>query len=899
MTNERPTPEQMLARLRSEGGPGETARRGRLKLFVGYAAGVGKTYAMLKAAHALREQGRDVVIGYIEPHARPETMALVEGLEQLPTLALAQGGASAREFDLDAALARRPEVILIDELAHTNAAGVRHAKRWQDVEDLLDAGISVFSTLNIQHLESLNDVVAQISGVAVRETVPDDVLEKADDVSLVDLPPDELMQRLREGKIYIPEQAAHALERFFRKENLVALRELALRQTADRVHEDVETARRARAAQAPWPTNERLLVCVGPSPSSAKVVRAAKRFADRLDAEWIALHVETPDSARRTPNDRDRLHLNLQLAERLGAEVVQISGEQFVPAALDYAASRNVTKIVVGKTEHVRRWSTWRSSLVDQLVQHSGQIDIFVVRGVDAPPSIASSPVLQAQRIGPWLWTVATLVIATLIALLFHAIDFGEANVVLAYLSAVVVVASRWGRLQAIVASIAAVVLFNFLFTEPFYSLNVYNPKYLLTFVVMLGAALLSSALTARVRYQAEVSRRSQRRTEALYRLSRRLTALAGERRLVDEAERVVAEVFDVHAVIYLPDAERRIRPILGQSTFAASAAEFAAAQWVFDHRQLAGAGTDTLPASAALYLPLVTPNGVVGVLAVQSRALPTRLDPEARSLLETFATQIALAIERDQLTTATRLAQVEVETERLRSALLSAVSHDLRTPLSAIAGASSALQRAQATLDENTKAELLSQISDEAQRLGRLVENLLHMTKLADGQIEISRHWQPIDEVIGSALARMRRELEGRSVTVEIPNDVPFGHFDELLVEQLLVNLLENAAKYSPPDAAITVRVAQLPSAVSIEVADRGRGLAAGDEQRVFEMFYRGAGATDRRGAGLGLAICRAVARAHRGTIEARRRDGGGTVFHVTLPFAENPPAFVSSGAE
>jgi two-component system sensor histidine kinase KdpD len=467
------------------------------------------------------------------------------------------------------------------------------------------------------------------------------------------------------------------------------------------------------------------------------------------------------------------------------------------------------------------------------------------------------------------------------------------------YLCGVVVVASRCGRVPGAVASIVAVLLFNVLFTEPYYSLNVYNPKYLVTFAVMLLAGLVSSALTARVRYQADVSRRSQRRTEALYRLSRRLTAISGERRLIDEAERTVGEVFDVHAVIYMPNAERRIRPIFGHSgSFAASAAEFAAAQWVLDHRQPAGAGTDTLPSAAALYLPLTTPNGAVGVLAVQSQRSKTRIDSEARSLLETCATQIALALERDQLAAVSRAAQLEVETEKMRSALLSAVSHDLRTPLSAIAGASSALQTASDNLDGDTRAELLGQISEEALRLSRLVENLLHMTRLSGGEIQISRHWQPVDEVIGSAIARLRGQLADRAIEVTIPDNMPLGHFDEVLVEQLLVNLLDNAARYSPPGTPIAIRAEPTPTGVAIEVADRGRGLAAGDEKRIFDMFYRGADApTDRRGAGLGLAICRTVVRIHQGTIEAANRAGGGTVVRFVLPHAGTPPTISAAG--
>jgi two-component system sensor histidine kinase KdpD len=894
MSDERPTPEQMLARIRAEGaGQNASAGRGRLRLFFGYAAGVGKTFAMLQAAQALRAAGKDVVVGYVEPHGRPETQALIVGLACLPTVSVPYRNTLLQEFDLDAALARRPDVILVDELAHTNAPGMRHVKRWQDVEELLAAGVNVYSTVNVQHVESLNDVVAQISGVTVRETFPDEMFERADDVSLIDIPPDDLLERLRQGKVYIPRQAAQALERFFRKGNLVALREIALRHTADRVHEEVEVARRGRAAKIPWPTNERLLVCVGPSPTSAKVVRAAKRLADRLGAEWIALHIETPQAARISEHDRQRLQQHLRLAESLGAEVVQISGDNVATELIEYAGKRNVTKIVVGKTDTSFRRPLFRASLVDHLLRFSGNIDVFVVRGIDEP--IAVEPTLPGAW-GPtraWLGTSLALAAATLMALVFNKAGFSEANLVMIYLLAVVVVATRYGVLPSVATSVAAVMLFDVLFIPPYYRLTVHDTQYLITFTVMLGVGLLASTLTARVRYQAYVARRNERRTEALYRLSRRLIALSDRRQLIDEAERTVSEVFDVHAVIFLPDEQRRIRPIVGHSaTFAASASEFAAAQWVFDHNQAAGAGTNTLPGAKALYIPMATPNGVAGVLAVQLEGGPTQFPPDARQLLDTFATQIAFAIERDRLALQSRQAELQIETEKMRSSLLSAVSHDLRTPLAAITGAGSSLAQGFASLDADTRAELLRTICDESDRLSRLVENLLHMTRLSSGQISINRQWQPVDEVIGSAWNRMSPQLRGRMVQVDVPDDLPLGHFDDVLVEQVLVNLLDNAVKYSAADTPIDIRVEKLASQVAIEVSDRGRGLAEGDEQRIFDMFYRGADAKpDRRGTGLGLAICQAVVAAHGGTIQAANRPGGGTTVRFVLPCHGNPP--------
>ncbi len=905
MNDDRPTPEQMLARVKTEGElSGATARRGRLKLFFGYAAGVGKTYAMLQAAQALKKEGRDLVVGYAEPHGRPETEALLDGLECLPALTVSYRGAALREFDLDAALARKPEIVLVDELAHTNAPGLRHAKRWQDVEELLASGIDVYSTVNVQHLESLNDIVAEISGVVVRETFPDEVFARADDVALIDLPPDELLVRLRQGKVYVPQQAAFALEKFFRRDNLVALREIALRETADRIHEDVEVARRGAAAKVPWPTYERLLVCVGSSPTSAKVVRAAKRLADRLDAPWVAVHVQTAQAERMSDADRQRLHQHLHLAESLGAEIVQISGADVVSELLQYASGRNVTKIVVGKTDAPRQW--WRLarlSLVERLVRDSGKIDVFVVRGVGEPTvvNVAADARTAPANLRPWVGTAVALGLATLLSLAIEAVGFTEANLVMVYLLAVVAVAARYGAFPSVAASLASVLLFDVLFTEPYYRMTVHDTQYLLTFAAMLVVGLLASTLTARVRYQADVARRNERRTEALYRLSRRLTAIAKTSELIEEAERTVSEVFEAHAVVFLPDEHGKVRPIVDHlATFAASAAEFTAAQWVLDHDEPAGRGTNTLPSAEATYLPMATPNGVVGVLAVQAENPNEPRSPNAQHLLDTYATQIAFAVERIRLSDESQQAELRIETEKLRSSLLSAVSHDLRTPLAAIAGAASSLAENRDSLNATVRDELLETIREESERLARLVENLLHMTRLSSGRITLNRQWQPLDEVIGSALRRMERQVAGREVRVELAEDVPLAHLDDVLIESVLVNLIDNATKYSQPGSPLEIRGEAISGGVALEIADRGRGLLPGDESQIFEMFYRGADAKpDRRGTGLGLAICQAIVRAHGGAIEARNRPGGGAVVRFIIPSGEPPPSLDFAATE
>lgn len=685
------------------------------------------------------------------------------------------------------------------------------------------------------------------------------------------------------------------------KSREVSLREPNPRPPTDPVCKDVEMSLRERIAEPAWPANERLLVCVGPSPTSARVVRAAKRLSDRIDAEWIALHVETLRALRMSESDRQRLHQHLRLAESLGAEIIQISGEHLATELIEYAGSRNVTKIVVGKTDPHFHRQLFGRSLVERLVRDSGNIDIFVVCGVDEPVMVEPPSRSRRLRLSTWLGTLLLLGAATLVALVFNAVGFTEANLVMIYLLAVVFVAARFGALQSAVTSFAAVLLFNVLFTTPYYQVTVHDTQYLFTFSVMLVVGLLASMLTVRVRYQAEVARRNERRMEALYRLSRRLIAISDRRQLVDEVERTVAEVFDVHAVVFLPDEDRRIRPIIGHpATFAAGASECAAAQWVFDHNQMAGTGTNTQPGTTALYVPMATPNGVIGVLAVQAEGGQTQLSPDVQQLLDTYATQIAFAIERDQLARQSQQAELQIETEKMRSSLLSAVSHDLRTPLAAIAGAGSSLAQAFESLAPHTRAELLETICDESDRLSRLVENLLHMTRLSGGRIDVNRQWQPVDEVIGSALNRMGPQLHDHPINIDVPDDLPLGQFDDVLIEQLLVNLLDNAVKYSDEASPIEIRAEPLLSRIAIEVSDRGRGLIEGDQQRVFDMFYRGADAKpDRRGTGLGLAICKAIVTAHGGTIQATNRPGGGTIVCFELPYEGSPPKLDIEEAE
>jgi two-component system sensor histidine kinase KdpD len=883
-SGDRPDPDLLLARVQHEE---HRSRRGKLRIFFGYAAGVGKTYTMLQAAQRERREGVDVVVGYVEPHGRPETESLLNGLEALPTLAVPYRGVELQEFNLDAALNRPPHLLLVDELAHTNAEGLRHAKRWQDVAELLDAGINVWTTLNVQHIESINDVIAQITGVVVRETLPDAVLEQADEIELIDVTPDELVERLTAGKVYQPIQAERALSSFFQKGNLVALRELSLRQAATRLQRDVEAARHERAADAPWLTGERLLVCVGPSPSSARILRSAKRLATSLRAEWLAVAVHTGGGSFLAGKD-DLTGQHLRLAEALGAETHTLVGPNVSAALLDFARERNVSKIVVGKTAQAWWKRRFMGTVVDQLLKSAGDIDVYVVSGDADEPAPSSQRTKAIQTPWPHYGFAAAVVAGCgFLGWAAHAAQLAEANIVMLFLAGVAFVAIRWGRGPAIAAALASVLVFDYCFVPPYFTFAVSDSEYVITFLVMLGIGLLISSLASRQRRQLHASQNQERRTGQLFRMTRQLSELSGTEFLVGAAGRLLGEIFNAEIVFYLRDARNSLLLRFGEATTIANEPiNRDVAQWVADNGKEAGAGTDTLPGATALFVPMVGSRRTVGVIGVRTDDLGRFLDPEQHRLLATCASLIALSLERDESVLAAHQAQLDAETEKLRSSLLSAVSHDIRTPLAGIAGASSTLATAHDALDPTTRTEMLQTISEESERLTRLVENLLQMTRLSSGKVTINRQWHPIDEVIGSTLTRLERQLGKRAVETRVEGDVAMINVDAILVEQLLVNLVENAAKYSPADSPIEVTARGVRDGVEIEVADRGRGFTGGDEQRVFDLFYRGNDVkSDRWGTGIGLAICRAIAEAHGGRIDARNRPGGGALIRVAVP--------------
>ena len=918
----RPDPDELLDRLQRDE---EKRRRGKLKVFFGASAGVGKTYAMLQAARRRAEEGVDVVVGIVETHGRSETAALTSGLEVMPRQRIAYRGRQLEEFDLDAALGRKPQLVLVDELAHSNVAGARHMKRWQDVYELLDAGIDVYTTVNVQHLESLNDVVGQITGIRVWETVPDRVFDRADEVTLVDLPAEELLDRMRDGKVYMPAQAERAVRNFFRKGNLIALRELALRRTADRVDAQMREYRADRSIQHVWQARERLLVCVGPGPEASALVRAAARLAASLKADWIAVYVETPKLQRLPDAVRERTLGALKLASELGAETATLAGEDAATTLVGYARLRNVSKLVAGGSLRtgLSRWL--KRPFGERLAEKAGDVDLTLVRAnagetvrAGGEPGVASAAtraanawrealaVGGAERSPPRAYAAALVICAcvTLIAsMLIDRIDL--ANLVMLYLLGVIFAATKLGRGPGVMLSFASVAAYDFFFVPPRMSFSVSDTQYLLTFVGMLLTSLVISHLTSSLRREASVAQRREQRTGAMYAMARELAAALTTEQIVAIGSRHVSEVFGARVALLLPDSVDKVQQKIEEPDpkimLDAENLDVDVGQWVYDQQKPAGHGTDTLPAAAARYLPLKAPMRTRGVIALLSERMAEFAVPEQRRMLDTFVAQIALALERVHYVEIAQDALISMESERLRNSLLSAISHDLRTPLTAIVGFASVLVEQGAAVSGGPRAQELSEaIREEALRMNGLVINLLDMARLEAGSMRLNRQWSSIEEVIGSALAGCRRMLGERKVQARVPPDIPLVQFDAVLIERLFANLLENAAKYTPAGTPLTIDASMLQDEahryVRVEVSDSGPGLPVGMESRVFDKFTRGEKESAQPGIGLGLAICRAIVEAHGGRIGASNRaDMNGNVlgacFWFMLPADETPP--------
>jgi two-component system sensor histidine kinase KdpD len=891
MAEVRPDPDQLLAHVQAEEA---RARRGRLRIFFGATAGVGKTYAMLEAARSAASSGTEVVIGYVEPHGRLETERLMEGVERLPTLAVRYRDIVRQEFDLDAALRRRPAILLVDELAHSNIVGgepaPRHPKRWQDVEELLDAGINVWTTVNVQHLESLNDLVAQITATRQRETLPDRIFDEADEVELVDLPPDDLIARLRAGKIYVPHEIRTATERFFRKPNLIALRELALRRMTDRVEAAARASLATDQTSRAWLARDRVLVAIGPDGQAEQVVRAGKRIADALDAAWTAVYVETPQLLRLSERERNRRIELLKLAESLGAETVTLDGPTAAEALTEYARTRHATRVVVGSPKR-RGWRAWlRPSTATALARAGGFDLVTVAQPERMQPDDEAAAVLATSggepvRWSRYVWAVIVTGICTAVAALMYPY-FDPSNLIMVYLLGVTVAGLRLGRGPSVLAAVLNVALFDFAFVPPRFTFAVSDVQYVVTFAVMLTVALVIATLVANVRQQTRVAGARERRTALLYAMSRELTATRGTSSMARTAVKHVAEVFECQAVVLLPDESGRVRhprdPALVGSF---RGADLAVAQWVADHGRRAGLGSDTLPAAPALYLPLGDADRKLGVLAVLPGNPRRVLLPEQRHLLETFAGQIGLALERARLAEEAEAARVEVESESVRNTLLASISHDLRTPLAVIAGAGSTLAEQSTQLDETTRASLARSIETKAREMSDVISNVLDLMRFESGEIALRRQPESLDDLVGAALHRLEAKLQGHPVELRVPADLPAVYVDPSLVVHVLCNLLDNAVKYTPAGTRICVSAVPDGAFLRVTVDDEGPGLPSGDPERLFEKFHRGAEEGAVVGVGLGLAICRSIINAHGGSIQARARSGGGARFEFTLP--------------
>jgi two-component system, OmpR family, sensor histidine kinase KdpD len=881
----RPSPEALLQQANKEG-------RGRLKIFLGAAPGVGKTYEMLSSARQRRLEGTDVVIGVVETHGRVETDLLTKGFESIPKKRMLYRGQVMAEMDLDAILQRRPALVLIDELAHTNVEGSRHPKRHMDVEEILVAGIDVYTTLNIQHLESLRDVVAKITHVVIRESVPDSVLDRADEVEVVDITPEDLVQRLKEGKVYIPEQAERAIRNYFTEGNLTALRELALRRTAQRVDEQMLNYMQTHAIAGPWETSDRVLACISEDRGSAALVRYARRLAERLHAPWWVLYVETPESRQLSDADRDYIAECERTAERLGGVSVTIPAAERAEAVVSYAQTNNITHIVLSRTKRPRWSELLHGSTVTRLVRRARDINIHVMadRGEDRPQPSGESiqtrgarPLVNAQQIAGSAGMVAA---ALLIALVLRQF-LGIANISLVFLTSVLASAVTYGLWPALFACLVSVLAFNFFFLPPLYTFTIADPENVIALVTFAIVAVIVSNLTARVRAQAVTAQRRAKTTEDLYAFSRKLSGIVSLDDLLWATSFQIASMLRLHVVILLPDG-----PLLSvRSGYPPedilSEADLAAAKWCWQNNRPAGRGADTLPGARRLFIPMQTGRGVVAVIGLDAEGTGPLLTPDQRRLLDALSGQAALAIERIQLAADVDQARVSAETEKLRNALLTSISHDLRTPLASILGSATSLRSYREQLDNAAQEELMRTIQDEAERLNRFIHNLLDMTRLESGAIAPNREAVDLPDIVGSALARAARILAGHHVVLDVAPDLPMLKLDPVLFEQVLFNLLDNAAKYAPAGTSIRIHGWHEDNVVRIAVLDEGAGIPAADLERIFDKFYR-VHAADRRtaGTGLGLAICRGFVEAMGGTIVAgNRTDRSGAIFTVSFP--------------
>lgn len=891
MDNNRPDPDILLAAVQKDEA---RQQRGRLKIFFGMAAGVGKTFAMLDATRQLKSDGVDVVVGYVETHNRLETEALLSGLEIIPRQKIEYRGTTLEEMDLDAILARRPQLVLVDELAHTNVPGVRHVKRWQDVVEILEAGIGVYTTVNVQHFESRTDAVRQITGITVHETVPDSILDFADGIELVDISPEDLRKRLSEGRVYTPERIDVAENNFFRTGNLTALREMALRLTAEHVDHQLQDYMQIKRIAGPWKSGERLMVAIGPSPFSAQLIRWTRRMAYNLEAPWVAIYVETSQAL--SPEAKENLARNLALARSLGGEIVTTAGENITETLLHVARQRNVTQVVVGKPlRHSLREFVRGGSLVNKLIRASGDIDIYVVTG-DKPETESRPRIVLPQPVShstwqQYVWAIVIVGIVTgLDLVLFSALPWMSYLAVgLTELATVLLIAVYIGRGPALLAAMVSAVSWNFLFIHPRFAFEISQIQDIILFLLYFVIAIFTGNLTARIRTQERQARYNADRTMALYTLAHETATAVNMDDVLRTAVTQIGRVFDADVAILLPISGRLIQQPHPSSTLVMDDKDYSVALWAFENGKPAGRFTDTLPSAGAQYLPLHTPGRIVGVIGIRTRwGEQTAFDQEV--LLETFINQVALVIERELLDEAAVQSAMLRESERLYTTLLNSISHELRTPIAAITGAASSLLNTQTSASETARTELATNIQAAADRLNRLVENLLDMSRLESGRLRLKRDWCDISEIIGVAVKRFDYCFIERPLSLNITPKLPLVQLDFVLMEQVLVNLLDNACSYTPEGKRITVAANQHEQSLEIVISDDGQGIPDADLERIFDKFYRVPG-TATGGTGLGLSISRGLVEAHGGTLTADNRPEGGARFILRLPMDGTPP--------
>ena len=893
MYDTRPNPDELLRKINSST---KVASRGKLKIFFGYAAGVGKTFSMLDAAHTALKSGVDVVVGYVEPHTRPETLALLNNLKQLDTLKVEYKGIILNEFDLDGALKRKPQLILVDELAHTNAEGCRHTKRYDDIEELLNAGIDVYTTVNVQHLESLNDIVAAITHVIVKERIPDSVFDKATQVELVDIEPDDLIERLQHGKIYKNTQAQMALGNFFTKENLVALREISLRRIADRVTREVEN-NKAISQNIDYFTSEHILVCLSSSPSNAKVIRAAARMANAFHATFTALFVETPNTREFDSKNRERLRENLKLAEQLGARIATVYGDDVPFQIAEYSKISGISKIIIGRSSSKSRLII-KQKFIDKLTNLAPNLDIYVIPDNAGKKEKKKNNFFEFPKISikGILTSLGILLCCSIIGYIFYILNFSEVNIVTVFILGVLLISNQTNsRLYGIASSLLGVLTFNFLFIEPRFTLNVYDRGYPVTFGVMLIASLITSTLTMRVRNQAKISSINAHRTEILLKTSQRLQRAENINEIVKKSSSQVMKLLDKPIIMYIvKDGQLEPPYVLNNKDETldqkfVSADEQAVATWVYRNDKSAGATTDTLPGSKALYLPISSKNNVLAILGIVLNS-GEQIETFERSLLIAMLNEVSFAIEKFNLNETQKQSQMEAEKERLRANLLRAISHDLRTPLTSISGNASIMLAEENFIDKESQKKLLNDIYDDSLWLINLVENLLAVTRIDNGNINLKRNAELVDELIDEALLHINRGKKEHIISVNVIDELLMAKVDSRLIVQVLVNIIDNAIKYTQVGSEIKITAFKKKKNVIVEISDNGSGISEADKEHIFDMFFTSESNTgdNRRGLGLGLALCKSIITAHNGRIYVKDNVNGGTVFGFTLELEE-----------